>query len=244
MTCNIYRELWPRTADEESINPPKIFQDYHVKLDEFKKTKNITYDKEILEYSKYLFDEEENRRYNTEKKATYSLNAIGISTALIVGLATLVFEGKFYGKGIFSYLMLLCYLISIVFLVRASMLSLKVFGDIKRNYLGPDDILINNLTNESHYRNLLIEKLIKYTIENYKVNNRVLSIVHTAQACFRNAIFIIGLFGVILISDSIFLANHHSSTSIVIKKKQGGNNKTPNSLISRERAKRTITISP
>jgi hypothetical protein len=196
--------LWPTTRKKEESNPEEVFEQYKVRLEAFKAQKPPPAASKILEFSKFLYEQEEQTSTRIEQRATNSLTSIAISSALLIGIAPIILEGKIKANSLFLIVMLLFFLAAIVYLVRASITALQVFDEFVWHKLGPDDPIESDNTSNEAYAKDLGARLIEYTIENIKVNNHRTSIANTSRSCFRNAVFLIGVFGLMLAAQTLF----------------------------------------
>ena len=206
-------QIRPSRGAEETLNPPKIFNKYYVVLKELKNVEERGIIFKLFEISKYIFDEEEKRCIAIEQKATISLSAIGILVAIIVGFASAFLGNKLELNNVLDIIILCLYFAGLVYLLRATTVALGIVSRVKRYIVGPDDLL-PNAKDEALYLLQLSEKYIKYTIENYKIDNRQLDSVWVSQICLRNGIFSIAMGGLLIGVRAIFGFFTHSKPVI------------------------------
>jgi len=190
--------VWPTPEPEEALNPETLFASYHQGLQKIAGATSVAVTERLLEFAGYIFKEEDQRRGKIESKATTCIGATGILSALTIGLGSLVMENKLKGRNLAVSISLALFLVALLYLGRATILALKVFGRISRHTVGPDDLVPSDGETEGQYAKRLSERLLAYTIENYKINNRQLGVVWAAQTCLRNGILVLVAAGFLL----------------------------------------------
>ena len=76
MLRNIFQSIWPKQLSDDILNPHNLFKKYIESYNSIAKSENTRHGPRILEISKYLFDEEENRRKRIDTTASNFLNII------------------------------------------------------------------------------------------------------------------------------------------------------------------------
>ena len=176
MLSKIAYALWPRPESENLLNPPAVFVQYYEGLTKLTETINSDVRSKLEEFTKTIFEDEEKRRESIEGKATKCLSSTGILATLTVGFSTVVVQGKLTNLDMFIGFAVVCFFVALVYLLRAALEALRVFGYIPRFCLGPDDIIPSETDTETGYSLSITKKLLRYTIENYKINNRQLEV--------------------------------------------------------------------
>lgn len=183
--------IWPRYESHSTLNSEKIFQKYYEAIDGLRYTTETTVLRELYNNSLDIYKEEEKRRLNITQKATTSLTATGTLSAIIAGLATLLFSQQLRMNEMYAFLSLIFYAGALIYLLRSILIALKILGRENIRYcIGPDDLPPGN-KNERQYILHLSEKYLYYTIENYKLNNIQISKLWVSQESFRNGIIIL-----------------------------------------------------
>ncbi len=198
MSARFFQNLWPRKENDETLNPKNIFDEYSQSCKLIEDDKNANLGSRILELSKYLFEDEENRRNRIESNASSFLNTIAVVAALIVGMAGFILKRGINFSELYSVFTLILYFISLIYLFCAYISTLSIFSEIHRYYLGPTDLVPKNSETENQFSLRLGEKFLSYTIENYKVNNRVLNKIHTSRILIRNSIVALLIAGLLI----------------------------------------------
>lgn len=190
--------IWPTQKKEEDLNPENIFEKYSNSLKDIEGQDNVTLSSKLFELSKYLFDGQAERRNVIENRATSYFNATALLSGIIIILATLSLEGRGVPNNLLIYIILFSLFLALLFLVRAIVIALGIFGEIKTYCLGPDDLIPINSESKEAYMKRVSVRYLKYTIENYKINNRLNSKAITVHACIRNAIILLATIGILL----------------------------------------------
>ena len=110
----IFNIIWPSykisQGDQEKENT--LFKKYEKALkciNDCNQKKSIEIYQKFLENSKYLFDEEKQRKVDIEKKATNILNSVAILSALIIGLIPFVLSQRLPIDSPFSFLFIIAF---------------------------------------------------------------------------------------------------------------------------------------
>lgn len=194
---NLIKFICPACESGETLNPDRVFQKYYAAIANLGGVQEETVLQELYNNCQDIYKGEEQRRLNIAQKAIISLSATGISSAIIVGLASLILNDKLRIDGITSILTLVAYAGALIYFLGSIIAALRVLGKSKRNCIGPDDLPPES-RNKGQYLLHLSKKCLEYTIENYKLNNIQLSIVYFSQECFRNAVILLIMCGLLI----------------------------------------------
>ena len=190
-SCERFLKYWfPRAPLEKHLNPPEIFLAYESNLKRFQEDPAVADSEKLFDMAKHLFDHEEDRRANIERKASLYLGFTGVSSSVVAGLGYIAKKQDWFEIGPGFILTYGIFAIALVYLSAATLNSLRVFGPEPRYCLGPDDIPPSRRESTSKYLRRLAGKLLEYVISNYKINNRQFAHLDVAQDCFRNAVIL------------------------------------------------------
>ena len=183
---------------DDILNPHNLFKKYIESYNLIAKSENTRHGPRILEISKYLFDEEENRRKRIDTTASNFLSIIAVVAALIIAMAGLIFNKGINLDDSISFLTLILYFISLIYLFCAYINSLSIFGIVPRYYPDPNDLVPNNSESENQFSLRIGVTFLYYTVENYKINNRQQHKIHNSRVLIRNAIVALLMAGILL----------------------------------------------
>ena len=194
----LFQILWPHCLSEEQLNPSALFDGYVKACNGISKSMNVALGSRILEISKYLFIEEEERRNRLERTATTILSSTAIAVVLVVAMAGFVFDDVVKKETLLiSTFAMVSYGISLIY-------ALRVFASVSRHYLEPVDIVPQSNENESPFSIRIGKRFLECMIKNYKINNKEINKIHVARSMLRNAIFTLLLSGVLIFVQLIF----------------------------------------
>jgi hypothetical protein len=199
--------LWPWQRKSATLNPDDVFAGYGNSIDVMEAVPLTADDEKLLAQSWKLFDNETARRTSIDTRAAAIMSAIGLAATLVTGVGFTVLKDVSI-PSIARVFILMGYVLSLVYLVRTMLLLFQVHGDVPRYTPDPSDLVTGPLPPAapgapilSPYDRRLACKIMRYTVNNYKINNMQADALFVAQRAFRNAILAIVLGG----SVAVFL---------------------------------------
>ena len=196
----LWSRLWPHPQPEEELNPPAIFLTYANALPRMRAVLDGALRSRLFDLAGQLYRSEMERRRHTEARSTATLTAAGITFALAGGLLGL------FGKELMTVMtpwkvaIVACHSVALVYLVGALMAALRVYGRSPIHIVDPVDLAPIDGETDTAYVERYSCRLIEYTIENYKENNRILQSVSTSQTRLQYAI------GLLFVAVLLFVA--------------------------------------
>jgi len=182
----IITEIIPWLVSENQLNPEELFRKYRDAYSNLSLTQNLEVGTDqILEHSKYLFNEELERRLRIDSTAANLLNILGVIAAFVVGTGSILLTKGYSINHIGLLSISVAYGISLLYIASAFLVCLRVLAHDVRYYMDPLDISQIQEMDRKLYDLSIAKKLLEYTTENYKVNNRQINRIQVTRALFR-----------------------------------------------------------
>ena len=189
--------LWPTAQPESDLNPPAVFQKYYDALSRMSSFKSPENNARLLEFSRYLYEDQERRWQNILARANPTVTAAGLGFALFGGLATQFENGSAKRSSVADVAIVVLMLLAIAFLLGALIDALRVYGPAYRHGLDPTDLIQSDRL-ENVYFLTLSRSLLQYATENFKSHNRGLALVSSSQRRLRNGFVLLTLVAVLV----------------------------------------------
>ncbi len=201
--------LLPRRSNPATLNPAPVFAAYRTAVDAMERAEPSADDAKLLAQSWKIFDNEAARRNSIDTRAGAIMPAISLAATLVTGVGFTVLKDVTLPVDA-RWAILATYLVALVYLVRTMLLLFVVHGRIFRYTPDPSDLPtpvagVVDPAEASPYDRGLACKIMRYTIENYVINNVQTDVLVVAQQTFRNAIIAIAIGGTVA-GMMIFLA--------------------------------------
>jgi hypothetical protein len=190
--------LWPRRSDVSDLNPAYYFASYENAVYDMERAAPSADDPKLLAQSWKIFDNEAGRRNSIDTRAGALMPAISLAATLVTGVGFTVLKDATLPIAA-QWVILATYLLALVYLVRTMQLLFVIHGRIFRHTPDPSDLptLAAGAAAVSPYDRVLACKIMRYTIENYQINNVQSDALFVAQRTFRNAIIAVAIGGTI-----------------------------------------------
>jgi len=117
----------------------------------------------------------------------------GITAALAVNFIGTLSQNPLKVSPAIKIAMLAMAMLALVYILGAVLGALGVYRPLHRYTVGPDDLVPSAWTKEQTYMHRLSQKWVDYTIQNYRVNNRVNSLVSAAQQLLFRGVVLLGV---------------------------------------------------
>ena len=195
-------EIWPQPASsEESINPAAVFQTYEEAVSAFQSESPTSFENDVAELAKELFDEDAASRDSIYSRGQAILPAISLAIALVttIGFGFVAKRSDFATiPALAQFMLQLCYVAGLVYLCKSGLLILRLHGKYITWTLGPDQIIpVGTSHTADEYKKRVTVLRIQNVVENYRVTNRQKEILFAAQKSLRNATLAIAIAGII-----------------------------------------------
>ena len=201
--------IWPRQDAPAVINPEAIFQTYESAIETMSNGLASADDPKLLAQSWKIFDNEAARRNTIDSRAAAMMPATNLAATLVTGVSFTVLKDDTI-PFVARCIILGTFVLALVYLVRTTVLLLKIHGRVFRSTLDPSDLPPAPppaappqpppdplLAPISPYDRAIACKILRYTVLNYRVNNVQTDALFVAQHAFRNAIYVIVFGGTI-----------------------------------------------
>jgi hypothetical protein len=192
--------LWPRRSNPDVLNPAGPFGSYERAINDMAAAAPSTDDPKLLAQSWKIFDNEAGRRTSIDTRAGAVMPAISLAATLVTGVGFTVLKDATIPIDA-RCVILATYLLTLVYLVRTMLLLFVIHGQVFRYTPDPSDLPTpvagTAAAAVSPYDRELACKIMRYTVQNYRINNVQSDALFVAQKTFRNAIIAIAIGGTI-----------------------------------------------
>jgi hypothetical protein len=190
--------LWPRRSDPAAINPAHLFAFYENAIYDMERVAPSTDDPTLLTQSWKIFDNDAGRRSSIDSRAGAIMPAISLAATLSTGVGFTVLKDTTIPLDA-RWVILATFVLALVYLVRTMFLVFVIEGKVFRNTPDPSDLStpIAAPGTLSPYERKLSCKIMRYTVDNYQINNIQSDTLFVAQQTFRNAIITIAIGGIV-----------------------------------------------
>jgi hypothetical protein len=193
----VFGEVVPLPIAEETLNPPAIFQTYEAAANTIEATAASADDPKLLDLSLKLFDNDAGRRASIDARAGAMMSAITLAATLVTGVGFTTFKDTSSLSSAAFWAMFLTFVLALGFLTVTTVLLFQIQGAVARSTPDPRDVVTPPPVTPSDYPRQVAVIVLRYTIANYKVNNRVVNRLWIAQKCFRNALLVLVVGGIV-----------------------------------------------
>jgi hypothetical protein len=196
----IFDLLWPRAEPDSQLNPSSVFQQYYGAISDLALSKDHGTNAKLLEFSRYLYDDQERKWQTVLARASPTLSTAGLGLALFGVLANFVGGQKdsVASTWMFELAMAAPLVIALVYLLGALIDCLRVYGPTRRYLLDPTDLVPLGRT-EDEYLLALSRSLMNYATENFKVQNRGVALVSSSQRRLRNGFVLLAFVALLVL---------------------------------------------
>jgi hypothetical protein len=202
----ILDEVVPRITPEAQLNPAAEFDAYTRAVTAIAAAPVTDDDPKLLDLSLKLFDNDASRRASIDSRAGAMMSAISLAATLVTGVGFTAFKDTSgLSKGTF-WAMFVTFVLALLYLTITTVLIFQIQGRIFRSTPDPRDLPTPPPATPSPYSRGMAVRILRYTIDNYKINNRVVNRLWIAQKCFRNALLVL-VFGGIVTTVFMVLAS-------------------------------------
>ena len=206
--------LWPRRSNPADLNPTNIFDGYIATVATMAAAAPAADDEKLLDQSWKIFDNESGRRTSIDTRAAALMPAISLAATLVTGVGFTVLKDTTLPVDALAVI-LATYVLALVYLVRTMLLLFVIHGQIFRHTPDPSDLPTPAgaaaAGQPSPYDRGLACRIMRYTIENYRINNVQTNVLVVAQQSFRNAIIAIAVGGTVA---GILIFGHGLAASV------------------------------
>jgi hypothetical protein len=192
---SLLSEVFPRRAADNLLNPDAVFEPYTEAIARVRQQADLP-PSAVLDMSRYVFGRDSDRSESINDRAGTLLGATGLIATLIVFASPLVKGGiRGFTHQPVGIVALVAYALALGYLGWSATVCLAVQGGATRYDLGPDDL--GPAQKYPQYELGIAAKILEYTSSNYKVNNIVMAKLAVAQKCFRNAVILTIIAGIL-----------------------------------------------
>ena len=216
----VLREIIPFGYSEAELNPADVFAAYTSAIDLIEGKPPTEDDPKLLDMSLKLFDNDGARRATIDTRAGTMMSAITLAATLVTGFGFTAFKDTSTLSGDAFWAMFVTLVVPLLYLTATVWLLFRIQGPVLRETPDPKDLLTQAEQAElagqaaqaahaahagqadppSPYQRRLAVRMLRYTINNYRINNRVLSKLWMAQTCFRNALVVLVFGGIVTVA--------------------------------------------
>jgi hypothetical protein len=194
--------LWPQRNDPAAINPAQSFAVYENAVHDMERAAPSADDPKLLAQAWKIFDNDAGRRTSIDTRAGALMPAISLAATLVTGVGFSVLkEAALPAEA--RWVILATYVLALIYLVRTMLFLFVIHGRVFRYTPDPADLptpapLPGAVAGAaSPYDRTLACKIMRYTIENYQINNVQSDALFVAQKTFRNAIIAVSAGGIV-----------------------------------------------
>jgi hypothetical protein len=209
---NFFLELVPWPTGEVQLNPPSVFQRYEEAITNIEKREANADDDKLLDLSLKLFENDASHRAGIDSRASGMMAAISLAATLVTGVGFTTLKDTSSLSNDAFWTIFVTYVVALIYLGATVLLSFYIQGPITRETADPTDLVPPPPAQPSNYQRQLAVRLLRYTINNYKVNNHVAERLFSAQKCFRNAMLALVVGGIV--TSIIMRAGAGASTGL------------------------------
>jgi hypothetical protein len=196
----LFEEVVPLSTSDAQLNPAAEFQRYDQAVAAIEATAASADDPKLLDLSLKLFDNDAGRRTSIDSRAGAMMSAITLAATLVTGVGFTAFKDTSGLSHQAFWAMFLTFILALIYLTVTAVLLFQIQGRIFRSTPDPRDVVTPPppaADQPSPYQREVAVKMLRYTIANYKINNRVVNRLWIAQKCFRNALVILVIGGIV-----------------------------------------------
>ncbi len=180
--------FWPLLEPLEQRQPQSVtLEDVKLTCEDLDKCYNLA--------MKY-YEDENDRKSNVESKSTIFVSAIGFTTAILLSVTKDLVLGVNNQLASVAYALLILLVCIVIYMARAVWFAIKALERQGYHSLSYKDIV--STKDNGEYRNLLIVKVINFTIKNQSVVNLKVDYMVMAHEYFKRAIVAIVLYSLCL----------------------------------------------
>jgi hypothetical protein len=187
----IFTEVIPWPTAKQTLNNPNVFNPYTTAVNAIEQTAPSADDPKLLDLSLKLFDNDASRRTSIDSRAGTMMSAITLAATLVTGVGFTTLKDTTGLSSAVFWAIFVTFLLTLLYLTITTVLLFWIEGEIPRYTPDPRDVQKSQPANPSTYSRDVAVKVLRYTIDNYKVNNRVMDRLEIAQKCFRNALLVL-----------------------------------------------------
>lgn len=199
-------QMWPLAPAPESVlNPPQLFEAYDQAVSGLRHRVGDQHQGTLLEIAQHMYDAETDRRSAIETRAGVVVGAAGLLGSLVVAAGQLAVTRTAPHLSLAGWIMVVFYILSLAYFALAVVAALGAQGsreEVRGNVIDPTDLTPSSRFSRDEkgaYDLQLAKTLLRYTTENYKVDNLLTYRLRGAQRCLRNAVLAILVAGVLAI---------------------------------------------
>lgn len=198
--ANIFLELIPLPTPEERLNPTSVFDKYEEAVNNIEAKKATVDDGKLLELSLKLFENDASRHAWINSRASGMMTAISLAAALVTGVGFTTFKDANSLSAEAYWTIFATYIVTLTYLSVTAILCFQIQGAIIRVTPDPMDLAPPAPAEPSNYPRQLAVRILRYTIINYRISNRIVAKLWIAQKCFRNALLTLVVGGIVAAS--------------------------------------------
>lgn len=193
----VFEEVVPLPIPEDRLNPPPIFQVYEDAVTVISGSPASPDDPKLLDLSLKLFDADASRRASIDSRAGSMMSSITLAATLVTGVGFTSFKDASALSPVAFWALFLTFVLTLLFLTATTLMLFQIQGRLYRSTPDPADLATPAPAEPSAYPRQVATRILRYTIANYKVNNRVVTRLWIAQKCFRNALVVLVAGGIL-----------------------------------------------
>jgi hypothetical protein len=151
------------------------------------------------------------RHSSIDSRASGLMAAIGLAATLVTGIGITTLNDATSLPSA-AYIIASCvYVVVLLYVSATAVIAFQVQGYLPRSTPDPTDL---QLSNDKAFSHNVACKILAYTIDNYKVNNRAAVLLYSGLKCFRNAVLDLVLGGLAIPAASVMSKKQSDSTKL------------------------------
>jgi hypothetical protein len=202
--ASLIEEIVPRYPKDADSNPKNVFEKYEKAVQAIEGSAPTADDPKLLDLSIKLFDMDAERYAWINSRATTMLGAISLAAALVTGVGFTTLKDTASLSFPVVITIVSTYALALVYLCTTSIICFRIQGPVVRMTPDPSDLVPPASTTPSSYYRHLALVMLRYTIGNWRIGNRVVGMLWVAQKCFRNALVVLVIGGLIVVGCAVF----------------------------------------
>jgi hypothetical protein len=199
MASCLMDEIVPNYGKEADHNPVTVFEKYEQAVQAIEGSAPTADDPKLLDLSSKLFEIDAERYAWINSRATTLLGAISLAAALVTGVGFTTLKDIASVPLPVSIAIVSTYVLALVYLCVTTIICFRIQGPVIRVTPDPSDVVPAASMTPSRYHRDVAVVMLRYTIENYRISNRVAGMLWVAQKCFRNAVVVLVIGGLLVV---------------------------------------------
>jgi hypothetical protein len=193
----IFREVIPWSPPKSDPRAEAAFRAYEAAVDTIETGTPGDDDPKLLDLSLKIFDNDASRHTSIDTRAGAMMSAITLAATLVTGVGFTTFKDTSSLPKAVVWAIFVTFALALLYLTTTTVLLFQIQGQVFRWTADPRDLIPPAPATPSHYPREVATKILRYTIENYRVNAQVITKLFVAQKCFRNALLVLVIGGLV-----------------------------------------------